>query len=923
MRNGDPSEFYAGSNAQANQLVFEDFHALNGPLCDIHWWGILADTSFNTPCSSGVQFTLALYKDENGQPGAKVFSQDIAATQTLEKFSILQMPIYRFDFAFDQCVEMENGWVSIQNIVYSYPDNPDCKFYWLTTGPGDGMSALQGPSGQFESKNYDLSMCLTTREIPPTVSPTPTPFTASVCDYKIPISGGVGESKISTIFDPNLAQRQCFITGAQNSAAWCFQMPSPGSPAQFTAYVSEGNPDQPIVLSLRRCCNDPATEIQCATGASKGASLNFETLEPGYYTIIASTLNPSILALNWQSQVELQSVCKDICGTDPTPTDTPYVSPLPTEVPTQEPSATPTATACADPFKPDNPYPAYGDQGIPIAPRLSWQASPTGGSGGAAPDTFFDVFIGVDPQPVKPVCIGTTETMCDPGVLEPGMTYYWRVVARNSCGETPSLVWMFTTEILPTGIPTISPTPWPTDSPTPLFTETPQATSTQGPPPGAGPCGRRTAISGMRGSSVLNTSNEPDFAKPSCYKAGMDNMTLWCFEVPEPGGFVQLTATAQAGAAPNPVVLSVRKCCNDPSSEIACAIGSPLAPGANLIFETLAPGHYTAIAQSAFAAGITLDWSAQVELLGNCGDQCGYDPCQERSSLSETQGAMIKPAKAPTAPYMPSTCNMNPTALFVASWCFTLPAAGEVVLDARGIMQDEKPLTLSLRKCCNDPYTEAICVTGSSTNGTSVTATLEAGPYTVFVELPLPAEIKLSWSSSVQLVSQCYDICRETPTPTATEPPLPTATEPPNPTATEPPLPTETKPPLPTATESPIPTATEPPLPTATATPEPTQSGPLDSDHDGFDDEYEKKHGSNPYDPSSQPANLDLNNDGQVGKDDAAILYNVLIGAQPPDPNADLSSMDFDGDGKITIRDAFIFYRNRIGKIPIVPLVPR
>ncbi len=62
------------------------------------------------------------------------------------------------------------------------------------------------------------------------------------------------------------------------------------------------------------------------------------------------------------------------------------------------------------------------------------------------------------------------------------------------------------------------------------------------------------------------------------------------------------------------------------------------------------------------------------------------------------------------------------------------------------------------------------------------------------------------------------------------------------------------------------------------------QPQPLDSDGDGFSDEFERAHNSDPNDPASVPMALDM-----------------------------------DGDGKLTAKDAMIYYRNRIGLIPVVP----
>jgi len=84
---------------------------------------------------------------------------------------------------------------------------------------------------------------------------------------------------------------------------------------------------------------------------------------------------------------------------------------------------------------PSNPSPANGATGISIAPTLSWSAS----SG----PTPYDVYFGTSANPS--LATNTTSTSYVPGSLNPGATYYWKVVAKNSGGSNSSAVWSFTT----------------------------------------------------------------------------------------------------------------------------------------------------------------------------------------------------------------------------------------------------------------------------------------------------------------------------------------------------------------------------------------------------------------------------------------------------------------------------------------------
>jgi hypothetical protein len=66
---------------------------------------------------------------------------------------------------------------------------------------------------------------------------------------------------------------------------------------------------------------------------------------------------------------------------------------------------------------------------------------------GGCPTTY-DVYFGEDPIALELICDDICEPNCDPGVLDGGTTYYWQVVAENSCGQMEGPVWSFTTEII-------------------------------------------------------------------------------------------------------------------------------------------------------------------------------------------------------------------------------------------------------------------------------------------------------------------------------------------------------------------------------------------------------------------------------------------------------------------------------------------
>jgi len=74
--------------------------------------------------------------------------------------------------------------------------------------------------------------------------------------------------------------------------------------------------------------------------------------------------------------------------------------------------------------------------------------------------TSYDVYFGTTNPP--PFTVNKTTSDCDPGMLVYGTTYYWKVVAKNTCGETPGQsgqIWSFVTVPCPTPETPSNPSP--------------------------------------------------------------------------------------------------------------------------------------------------------------------------------------------------------------------------------------------------------------------------------------------------------------------------------------------------------------------------------------------------------------------------------------------------------------------------------
>ena len=88
--------------------------------------------------------------------------------------------------------------------------------------------------------------------------------------------------------------------------------------------------------------------------------------------------------------------------------------------------------ACTLPQTPSNPNPVNQETGVPVNTSLSWSSD----------GTSYDVYFGTS----TPVPVGNVTTQNYPlSGLDPHTTYYWKIVAKNSCGDSSGPVWSFTT----------------------------------------------------------------------------------------------------------------------------------------------------------------------------------------------------------------------------------------------------------------------------------------------------------------------------------------------------------------------------------------------------------------------------------------------------------------------------------------------
>jgi len=100
-----------------------------------------------------------------------------------------------------------------------------------------------------------------------------------------------------------------------------------------------------------------------------------------------------------------------------------------------------TVSQCPLPSTPSSPSPSNGATGVPTNTTLSWTSSNA---------DSYDVYFGTSSSP--PYVGNMTSANYPLSGLSTNTTYYWKIVAKNNCGNsTPGPVWSFTTSCITPG----------------------------------------------------------------------------------------------------------------------------------------------------------------------------------------------------------------------------------------------------------------------------------------------------------------------------------------------------------------------------------------------------------------------------------------------------------------------------------------
>ena len=165
------------SNDYMGYYCYDDFWwNVSNPICDIHWWGKCMEYVGNIwypRDPTGMLFNISFYEDDNGTPGALVYSyNDVAPSITWTgiflNYHVPGSPywceLYYFEYDLEPCLELSNGWVSI----YSSYHPTEAGFNWKTSLDGN-IKLFQYDSiyNQWYQHSYDLAFILTDGEEDP------------------------------------------------------------------------------------------------------------------------------------------------------------------------------------------------------------------------------------------------------------------------------------------------------------------------------------------------------------------------------------------------------------------------------------------------------------------------------------------------------------------------------------------------------------------------------------------------------------------------------------------------------------------------------------------------------------------------------------------------------------------------------------
>jgi hypothetical protein len=152
-----PSRFTAGtSEVSVGAARFDDYHAADGPITGLSWWGIdvhFTGTGFVECVESNNTFHIRFHENDAGTPGLPVCDYTVVATSTPTGRVLGGFDENLYRATLPSSCPLPHGWISIVGA-----GSTTCEFLWVSAPEVDDRSYCDACNPQ--NQPFDLSFCL-------------------------------------------------------------------------------------------------------------------------------------------------------------------------------------------------------------------------------------------------------------------------------------------------------------------------------------------------------------------------------------------------------------------------------------------------------------------------------------------------------------------------------------------------------------------------------------------------------------------------------------------------------------------------------------------------------------------------------------------------------------------------------------------
>jgi hypothetical protein len=151
-------DFCCTSPPNANGMIRYENFAVSGPICGLHWGGILAHNALALCDEDPMDFNIVFLHDDAGLPGDVACEYWVTAEAEPTGIYYLEYQMFRWEVDLQPlgCCDLEEGWISIVGA-----SDPACWFWWGSASSGDGTSLRDETNGEgIQTEPYDRAVCM-------------------------------------------------------------------------------------------------------------------------------------------------------------------------------------------------------------------------------------------------------------------------------------------------------------------------------------------------------------------------------------------------------------------------------------------------------------------------------------------------------------------------------------------------------------------------------------------------------------------------------------------------------------------------------------------------------------------------------------------------------------------------------------------